>query len=1261
MKFLHTADLHKTPERWAEVEASLDVIEETGRREAVDLFVLAGDLYHGAEQNSDIGMHDPFAGRIQRLGNIAPVAIIEGTPSHDVPGSLDILERLACAHGITILRPGEAYALLDTSICKMEEVDKDFVTPKAILFGIPEPSKKWLLANGAATGKDEAAEAMRSAMRQLLLGLGAKRRQYPELPCVLLYHGQVRGCKLSNGTTLPDGPVSADDLRQVGADYYALGDIHEPQQIPGLSAYYPGSIYPATFGETHKAGCNLVELGEFGIGEDIEGREYPGFARTVTRVDFPHPQRLVIKADTYQAAEVAGKVVSFELTLSQSDRALFDADAALVDLLAAGALPGSRVKPNLLPVETVRAGEIAQKVTLEAKVVLWGENSTVEIPEGVKAGARALEVEVGSLGALAGPERRFRNISTRLRGSRGFWQNQRKDEVLIDWESCGEGVIAYVGPNGFGKTTSYDFAKPWPIPVSRGPKTLKNHFRLRDSAIENIYLEEVSGACYRTLINIDGANKSGGAEYYFFKGPGRAGPWEPYTQEAASGRQDGFFAAIDEVFGSMAIYMRTAFAAQKPSKDYPDLAEAPQSEKKQLIAELTGKDLSPYREAARTRGDALETALVLLDATIAAAGDAEGEIAEEEEAIRIHREDEARAQKDAEASTARGLLLKAEHETLSLRVAELDRQAERKAQLEREIAEIETALGTIEDEIAGFQGAAGGRARAVAELERIEALEARAQALRQEKAGIDSGDHAALVAHNESVRALGVQRQGAQSGLDGARRALADAEKAEALARAQVDPEAAGKVEAAKTEIVELTGVREAAEAAYKKAKAEHESAQRAFADVQALAVLVAGLGDGEACPLCGGADHPAPAHAEIPDHVRLAATSEAAQAAADAVLRASRAEQSAWDRGLALESAAKAATAAQEALAGLAATSEAARAAARAAQDVLDAIQIPPPPEPTPFPGAEELAGLEDELFGLDADAEREIIRKADEAAVRIEGAQKRKAEARARQDTLRAEVLTFSNPEGRAAIERQALRDKAQELEAERQTYTTATNTAAAAKASAEAAEKALILIRERAAKRDEAQAQRNTKAAELADWRLLERAIDGVRDLELDALAPSIADVATKLLQSSGREGHIEIDTTRIGSGSAKKAKQIEDFLIFHVRDDGERQDIATCSGGEMVWIRKALYDAFAVIRARNGNIKFMTAFLDETDGALFPRDRQDYFRMLEAAHEASGRYQTTLTTHSTEITAMAAQTLDVTTLGPREKSQGQEAAA
>jgi DNA repair exonuclease SbcCD ATPase subunit len=74
---------------------------------------------------------------------------------------------------------------------------------------------------------------------------------------------------------------------------------------------------------------------------------------------------------------------------------------------------------------------------------------------------------------------------------------------------------------------------------------------------------------------------------------------------------------------------------------------------------------------------------------------------------------------------------------------------------------------------------------------------------------------------------------------------------------------------------------------------------------------------------------------------------------------------------------------------------------------------------------------------------------------------------------------------------------------------------------------------------------------------------------------------------------------------------------------------------------VWIKKAIYDAFGIIRAQNTGTKFTTAFFDEADGALDPEARERYFRMLEAAHAESGRRHTIVITHSREIQEMIEQ--------------------
>jgi ABC-type spermidine/putrescine transport system permease subunit II len=68
-------------------------------------------------------------------------------------------------------------------------------------------------------------------------------------------------------------------------------------------------------------------------------------------------------------------------------------------------------------------------------------------------------------------------------------------------------------------------------------------------------------------------------------------------------------------------------------------------------------------------------------------------------------------------------------------------------------------------------------------------------------------------------------------------------------------------------------------------------------------------------------------------------------------------------------------------------------------------------------------------------------------------------------------------------------------------------------------------------------------------------------------------------------------------------------------------GTEQTLDTLSGGESVWVRKALYDAFGIIRAQNTGLQFLTVFLDEADGALDPDARRRYIAMLQAEHAAA----------------------------------------
>ncbi|MBL8968249.1 MAG: hypothetical protein JNG85_14680 [Spirochaetaceae bacterium] len=1165
MRILHTADIHARRDCWAEVRASLHALAADARRNGADLIAISGDIAHGPLQNSERDIFDALCAEIQALADIAPVVMIYGTPSHDAPGSLEVFEKLAAAHEIRILRPGRAYLLGTTGMIYDDLVEGPVVREdmKLLLFGVPEPNKKWLLANGGATGKDESDSAVRQAMRSLLLGLGGMRKAHSELPCVLLYHGQVSGARTGTGFGVESGSglaVSIDDLRAVSADYYALGDIHEPQKIGDLEAYYPGSVYPSSWGETHKAGANVVEIVRGNSDpEDLFGTGPDTTTVKVSRLDFPHPVRLKVSVpDARGVAAELPKVASllwYEITCTAEETATIDTDALLAECVRNGALPGSRVTLNVLPTETVRAGEIAEKKTLREKVQVWGENSSTTIPETALEKADELELEAAAAGAVASGAH-IRITRLRLRGAKGIYKNQRRDEIDLDLETYGQGVIALVGANGQGKTTLLENMHPWPQMLTRDG-TLKSHFRLRDSFRDLYFVDERTGWHYRALIQVNAATASGGAEYFLSVDKGQG--FQPV--EGVTGRLVDYEAAIGSLFGSLELYLRTAFVTQRPSKAAPDLAEATKGERKALFAELSGIDyLEAYRAEAKARADALESDLLRFDATIDAAADVEALLAQLEGDIRLNAENEAAAEGDAVHATETGMRLKAERDLIASRVGELERKAARKADLEREIAAAAQAIQAAETEILSFRRAADGKGKAEAELATIRGLEGEAAALRAEKAKIDEKNRAALVAHQGEVRAVEERRRTAQAALDGKRR------EASAIER-------------------ELAGLE---------------------------ARLTAPIADH--CPTC----------AQLLPEAKRAHLAEERRKLEIAVAALK-------DRSFVLAG------------------------EIRGLEEAHAAITTPPAPVLAPFPGAERLEEIEGTLAFFDAPSVEEQIRQAAEAAVRIEAAERRKVETAGRRDAAEAERSTVAEELAALPGAREELVSKDRELEAARERLTAARSAAASARAFGESARRNLEDARARAAARDKARESRGALAATRDDWRLLERATgsDGIQALELDALAPSIAAVANRLLaEAYGSRYAIRFDTTRIG-GKGTRTKQIEDFLVQVLDSEtGEEQEIATLSGGEGVWIKRALYDAFAAIRAQNTGVKFLTCFQDEADGALDPEARMRYLRMLEAAHRESGRYQTILITHSRELQAMVAEAIDVTSLGVAE---------
>lgn len=1160
MRIIHLADLHFLRDRYDEAAASIQAARDDGKTNGVDLFAIAGDVWDGPVQNTAGARFADFLELIKGLADIAPVAMIYGTPSHDTEGSLEVFEQITSRYGVHILRPGVAYYYDARGITAIPTA-----TSEAIIFGVPEPNKKWLLANAGAIGKDEADEAVRIAMRNLFLGLGGMRKEHAGLPCLLLYHGQVAGARSATGFGVERGSglaVTRDDLAAVNADYIALGDIHEPQQIGDLPAYYPGSIYPKDFGETHKAGANVVDLRPV----DVEGGY--AFDYTLSRLDFPHPQRVHVYVPLGQqpsAAEIAGKIAWVQYT-REGEAGLFDdasPDALLEEALAAGALEGSRVTIDPVVVETVRAGEIAEKKTLREKVQVYADNSSLPASDSVLTKADELEREMAASGQSASGAF-IRMDKLVLRGAIGIWMNSRKDEIVLDLEALGAGVLAFASPNGAGKTTILENMHPWPCMLTRDG-TLKSHFRLKDSCRDLYFTDERTSWRYRAQITIRADIDSGVTEYWLWWDKNDGAGLVPLP--GINGRKEPYEEAINALFGSLEMYLRTAFVTQRATKYAPDLSDATKGQRKALFAELSGIDyLDRYKEHCKAKADEIEETARDLRAVVENAEDVDEELANIATRWLSASVKADLAEKLMAESAEREKTLSAGKDALQVRVSTLEEKAARRSRIAGDISALLEEIKTIEAEVMGFQEAAKGRDAAEEKLHEFEALEAKAGTLKAEKARLEDTDRKAMAAYTAELSAIDAERRQAQEAADTARRALADVERELAVANAQLSAPVTDHCPTCK-QLLPAD-------------RLEHIQAERA--KIQALVEQLGGKAAG-------------------------------------------------------------------------------ARGSVVAAEAKLSGIRTAKRPEPSIYERQAELDDVLEALDWIDAPALRQAIARASEAAVRIEGAQTRIARARMDISQKENETATLDVEIAGLAALRSEYSAKAQEHEAEKAIYADARARFAAAKATIEAEERARLSAQARADRRDEAKGKLKALVPELADWRFLEKACgpDGIQALELDALAPGIAEVANRLLTASDNTGRIEFRTTRMG-GKGTRAKQIEDFLVYYIREGGEEQEISTLSGGEGVWIKKALYDAFSVIRARNTGVKFQTMFLDEADGALDPEARMRYLRMIEAAHNEAGRYQTIIVTHSTELQAMVSQTINVADLKGRETMDGEVSA-
>lgn len=1152
MKIAHISDLHCCKEHQDEALVSLEFLLDKIRKNPVDLVAIAGDTWDASMLNTEASGFNDFVTSIQKLADAAPVVMIYGTPSHDTDGSLEVFRKIKAKNTITILEAANPYFLENGKIVETS------TAPEALIFGIPEPRKKYLLANATA-GKDETEGAIRDAMQKVCFLLASIRREYSNIPCVMLYHGDIAGSSLQNDRTIERGTgiaISIDELSSIGADYYALGHIHKPQQVGNLPAYYAGSIYPKDFGETHKAGFNLVKI-------------EPGKEADVQRVDFPHPQNMKIEGGTEFSVDAmgaegdfSGKKVWLEITCSKEERVLLDEDKILSELKKHGAVEGSRVTINEIPTETVRAAEITEACGVSEKFKVWASNTGLELKDSVLQKIAELDTENSKGNAKA--QGAWELVSLKLRGSIGIYKGIGKDEIAIDFDSYDSGLIALTGENGKGKTTLIENCHPYPQLLTRKDK-LQEQFRLRNSFREVIYRDRDSKRMVKCLIQIDGETKSGSCNYFAYTSDDNGKTWNavPGVDKNLKPYED----FILQTFGPIELYLRTAFITQRPTKNLPDLTDATAGEKKTLFVELAGIDyLQKFADAANEKVKSNENLvhdseikIQMLESTLNRKTEIEESLQNSETSVK-------EKQSELDKIIENG---KAAREKLNEAQKRYNAEKERgkkEFELQEDVTKLEVEISGIEKEILINQTAAEKRAeneKIIAQYEDLQKVLADEQ---KKRAAINEANNAKMSKYLQKKAEFDAKKGEIQHYID------------------------SFKVEKNSVEKDILS------------AENEIKFKERDLAEIS------------DFCPTCGQ-KLPAEKIAE------LNAKREEASAAVKIL------EDKISENKQKLDETEKKIMELETELSELAFSEP-----AKPVQDVFDST-------------IENKANTE--LQTIDINKAKSELETAKTSAIRNEGLTVQISDKRKLLEN--ATVMLKENQAKRndkAGIEFDEAQTNLDEVTRE---YTALKEKIAALNATIEADKKTLAEIAESEKELEKVKKDSEKARIEATEWELVSKAFgkDGIQALELDALAPGISETANRILKSGyGDRFSISIETTRIG-GSGKKTKQIEDFKIM-VNDNGDVTTLENKSGGESVWIKRAIYDAFAVIRRRNTGFAFLTCFQDETDGALDASAKTAYCRMLEASHDAAKLRHTIIITHSNEVKAMIEQKIAMESL-------------
>ncbi|PND34751.1 metallophosphatase family protein [Achromobacter pulmonis] len=391
MRIAHFSDLHYGTKTLAEADRCFGAAIDQAAALGAEAAVISGDATDHA-----LDLHAPasarLAAQVRRLADHCPVLMLQGTYSHEPPGTLSVFRSLGGRHPIHVADRIGQVALtrqrrwVGSAGWCFDALPHDAA---AVFSCLPTVNKATV---AATVGAGDAAQTVGDQLALLLEGFAPTHRaaRVRGLPTIGVSHGTVFGCVSEHGVPMAgfDHEFTTGVLFTAEAQAFMLGHIHRHQawaQPAGAGDQviaYAGSIGRFHYGEEGEKGFLLWDV-------EPEAARCTLVATPARRtVDIVFEGRPDIEAlrEAVARQDVAGASVRVRWTVAEEDRSAVDREA--IQRVLAGAAE-TKLEGRIVPVMRTRAAGISQMTRLEDKLRLWARVSDVN-PEPLLACLAAL-------------------------------------------------------------------------------------------------------------------------------------------------------------------------------------------------------------------------------------------------------------------------------------------------------------------------------------------------------------------------------------------------------------------------------------------------------------------------------------------------------------------------------------------------------------------------------------------------------------------------------------------------------------------------------------------------------------------------------------------------------------------------------------------------------------------------------------------------------------------------------------------------------